>query len=544
MSRSKCPAKSFVIRLLPLALTGMPLSAAENVQDGIYQLGEIVVQGEQPGVEAIASVYQVSALDIERKAARTLDEAIELLPGVNIRTGDGTPRIDVRGFKTRQVKLLLNGVPFNSSFDAQFDPTLIPTESIAKIKLTSGASSELYGEGGEAAVINIITKKGASGFKARAAGEVGDRGHQRSWGSVAGGSDNIDCMVSLSHQDRDGFPLSDDFAATSEEDGGLRDNSDRRRTNVYVNAGLRPNDDWSLGLSFNHSRGAHGIPGSVIDDKKDVFASSPKYERVNDEATYASQFTVAYDPEGPWASKSWAYLNVMDERASRYDDATFSSISTKNTFELDNHTQIAGVHNQTSYDHDWGGSLTVMADAREERWEQQGFLRDKKNKLGSVNENRDIGIVSTAVELTFSPIEHLGIALGYGHHWLLRDDDSDDASTFVAGAHYNLPTDTRLHLSAARKIKIPSINQLYDVGSGDPTLQFEHSFHYEAGAVQQLPGNSEIRIVGFLTDVSNHIEKDNDGIFRNFAQYEFQGIEIAAQTYAIDNLMLRTGYTF
>ncbi|MGR9046941.1 MAG: TonB-dependent receptor domain-containing protein [Gammaproteobacteria bacterium] len=83
----------------------------------------------------------------------------------------------------------------------------------------------------------------------------------------------------------------------------------------------------------------------------------------------------------------------------------------------------------------------------------------------------------------------------------------DDASTFVAGAHYDLPTDTRLHLSAARKIKIPSINQLYDVSSGDPTLQFEHSFHYEAGAVQQLPGNSEIRIAGFLTDVSNYIEK-------------------------------------
>ena len=186
-----------------------------------------------------------------------------------------------------------------------------------------------------------------------------------------------------------------------------------------------------------------------------------------------------------------------------------------------------------------------MADAREERWEQQGFLRNNKNKLSSVDENRNIGIVSTAIELTFSPIEHLGIALGYGHHWLLRDDDSgDDASTFVAGAHYDLPTDTRLHLSAARKIKIPSINQLYDVGSGDPNLQFEHSSHYEAGAVQQLPGNSEIRIAGFLTDVSNYIEKDNDGIFRNFARYEFQGIEIAAQTYAIDNLMLRTSYTF
>ena len=86
---------------------------------------------------------------------------------------------------------------------------------------------------------------------------------------------------------------------------------------------------------------------------------------------------------------------------------------------------------------------------------------------------------------------------------------------------------------------------LSDIDNGDPNLKFEHAYTYEAGAIQQLPGNSEIGITGFLTDASNFIEKDNfSNIYRNFAKYEFQGMEVLAQTHAIEKLMLRTSYTF
>jgi outer membrane cobalamin receptor len=37
---------------------------------------------------------------------------------------------------TRQVKLLLNGMPFPSTCDGQFDPDTIPIENIARIKIT------------------------------------------------------------------------------------------------------------------------------------------------------------------------------------------------------------------------------------------------------------------------------------------------------------------------------------------------------------------------------------------------------------------------
>ena len=130
----------------------------------IEALNEVVVNGQQPAIEQVGTVHQLDAAAIELRGARSLDDALELLPGVNVRTGgNGSPRIDVRGYRTRHVKLLLNGVPFGNTFDGQFDPTLIPSESIARIKLTTGASSTFYGDGAVGAVINVITRQAELG---------------------------------------------------------------------------------------------------------------------------------------------------------------------------------------------------------------------------------------------------------------------------------------------------------------------------------------------------------------------------------------------
>ena len=65
-------------------------------------------------VEEVGTTRRVTRADIEARQARTLDEALELLPGVYVRTGgDGTPRIDIRGFRSRHVLLLINGVLVN-----------------------------------------------------------------------------------------------------------------------------------------------------------------------------------------------------------------------------------------------------------------------------------------------------------------------------------------------------------------------------------------------------------------------------------------------
>ncbi|MBU0768087.1 MAG: Plug domain-containing protein [Proteobacteria bacterium] len=91
-------------------------SETETQQTTAYTLGEVVVTGERVGVESIGTVREITAHDIALRHARNLNQALELLPGLDIRTAtDGVPRVDLRDFRSRHVLLLLNGIPFNSA---------------------------------------------------------------------------------------------------------------------------------------------------------------------------------------------------------------------------------------------------------------------------------------------------------------------------------------------------------------------------------------------------------------------------------------------
>ena len=145
MSKRLLPMGFFVCLLIQFMI-GTVYAQAQAKTDS-YTLGEIVVSGEREGVESVGTVREITAVDIQNKGARTLDEALQLLPGVYIRTGaDGVPRVDLRGLRSRHVILLLDGIPVNSTYDGNFDPTLIPVESIERIKVSYGNHSVLYGD--------------------------------------------------------------------------------------------------------------------------------------------------------------------------------------------------------------------------------------------------------------------------------------------------------------------------------------------------------------------------------------------------------------
>jgi outer membrane cobalamin receptor len=150
------------------------------------------------------------------------------------------------------------------------------------------------------------------------------------------------------------------------------------------------------------------------------------------------------------------------------------------------------------------------------------------------------------VEYEVSPLSDLGLVLGYGHHWFKKDEgDNDDDNSFLVGAYYDLLEDTRLKGSVARKIRFPSIRQLYDEDGGNPDLTTERSYNYELGVEQRLPANSAVSLTGFIIDVEDYIERiGQNGPFENNEEYRFEGLELTAETHFVENLMLRAGYTY
>lgn len=566
-----------MIVLLPLPLVPWRKVRAATRDSSAYSLGEIEVPGSGMKTAVAGTRRTVTAREIRQRGARTLDQAIELLPGVNVREGgQGTPRIDVRGLRTRQVKLLINGVPFNSTYDGQFDPRLIPTNDIARIELIAGPSSVLYGDGGMAAVINIVTRKGLGRPHGRLSAEAGSGQYNRESGSIGGGTRWGSYFLSFDHAQRNGFPLSSGFTPTTVQGAGLRDNSDARSTNFYGNFGADPLPDLHLGLTVTRTTGDHGIPPSTIDNHADPFAQPPKYERIQDLGGYSVQLASLWSPRGPWSLRSWVYLNTQHLQDNRYDSSAYDSISDphiKNTYLIHRSTRIAGFHLQPSLGLGRYGRVSLALDGRQAYWRDTGVIRDQSQGGGSgggggggggghgkggggsqqtyglrsLDSAWHVNYGTAALQYKARWGSRLTTTLGYGwtSQWR-QGGTSEGASLLSVGARWRLNRRTELRADFGRKVQFPTLRQLYDPVSGNTSLHAQTAELYEVGVNRTLPEHSRVRLTGFISQVHGYIEKDQvSNLFENYSHYVFRGVEVAATTRPGDGrLMVRLSYTY
>ena len=134
---------------------------------------------------------------------------------------------------------------------------------------------------------------------------------------------------------------------------------------------------------------------------------------------------------------------------------------------------------------------------------------------------------------------------GYGQYWQNRGERDQDDYSLLAGASYDLTSQTRLKASFKRSVRFPSLGDLYDVSKGNAQLVAERAYSYEAGAEQKLPGNSTASLTGFYTRARNLIQKEQQsGRNSNLSDVRFAGFEVAAATRFVDRLLLRGSYAY
>ena len=182
----------------------------------------------------------------------------------------------------------------------------------------------------------------------------------------------------------------------------------------------------------------------------------------------------------------------------------------------------------------------------------EAAVEGRRGSSISFSGDNDIDVYSAALEYEITPLKGWGLVFGYGHYWLNKDEGDDNDGSFLVGTYYDIFKSTRIRGSVARKIRFPSLRQLYEEDGGNPDLTTEESYNYEVGIEQGLPANSRITLVGFIEDVRDYIEKVpveiSPGEFLDISQnndkYRFQGIEVTAETGAIKNLLLKAGYSY
>ena len=150
---------------LAITLSAMAIDAsAEN----IYKLDQVVVTAARTAQtvdETLAPVTIIDRAQIENSQSTTVAELLnQSAPGVQI-TSNGGPGsnsgVYVRGTKTAQTLVLLDGRRINAASSGSAPLEFIDPQTIERIEIVRGPRSTLYGADAVGGVINIITRKGS-----------------------------------------------------------------------------------------------------------------------------------------------------------------------------------------------------------------------------------------------------------------------------------------------------------------------------------------------------------------------------------------------
>lgn len=184
--------------------------------DSAVVLSEIIVRAATPiATPGGAGAVQASLDSLPLPPAPTLEQVFRALPMMHVRRNSrGQAEVSVRGSQSRQVAILVDGVPLTLAWDGRADISVIPASAPQEIQFVRGLSSMLHGPNVLGGVVEVNVGQSlrqpaapsvqlateadhVGGYRAGAAVSLPFAGENARWHVRAGGS----------HFDTPGQPL-------------------------------------------------------------------------------------------------------------------------------------------------------------------------------------------------------------------------------------------------------------------------------------------------------------------------------------------------
>jgi len=141
---------------------GMGSAISVSLQPVPVGLADVVVTATRapaPAQQSGASVAVLTAQELVRRNATTLDQALAFEPGVTFNAG----QMDIRGSTGlargvgSRVLLMLDGHPILSGDGGEIDFESLPLLDVDRVEVVKGAYSALYGSNALGGVVNVLT---------------------------------------------------------------------------------------------------------------------------------------------------------------------------------------------------------------------------------------------------------------------------------------------------------------------------------------------------------------------------------------------------
>lgn len=475
---------------LALAVAVLPgASFAADSTEQAYRLPDMIITSArtaQPRDEATSANSVFTRDDIERLQARSVPELLQRVPGVQVSTAGGVISYSVRGTNTAQTLVLVDGQRIASASSGIARLDYLSIDNIERVEVTRGPRSALYGADAIGGVIQIFTRRGATGLRPEIRLAAGNHGTVERSAALAGGDERTQFNLGASLDETQGWDMTrDNRGADSDDDG-------RRNKAVHLNLDHQLNQDWKAGFSLNDQRGdseyddAYSYaPGKPHDEFRVSSYSGYLQGQLSDIWNSRLELGRSYDRnKAVGAAEDWNNGSL---------DTTRHSASWINRLQLD-------ARNQLALGTDWyedrvDGSTDFAENSRTNRafFAQHSFKADAfATELGLRHDNNE--------------------RYGSQNSW-------NGALTLPVGDQQ------RWIASYGEGFRAPTFSDLYYPGAGNPNLKAETSRTYELQWRGDFAGNHLDASV-YRTEVNDLIAWDNSSNQpENVAKARIDGFE-------------------
>jgi vitamin B12 transporter len=540
-----------------LALATMLVQAA-SAQSNTVALPTIAVSPTTiptPVDQLASSVTIITAADLERDQRRTVPDALNAVPGLNVvQTGGpgGQTSIFMRGTNPNHVKVFIDGIDAGdpSSPAGNFDFAHLLTGDIAQIEILRGPQSGLYGSDAIGGVISITTKKGEGPPKVTASLEGGSFGTFNQQAGASGSQANFNYTFNVQHFRAASTPVT---PLNLLAPGQTRNNDSYDNWTYSTRLGADLSDALTVNFIGRYTDANIGFTG---DDFTPFPLSFP--EALQSTTTNKNLFTRGEAVWSPFGDRFKSVLGI------NYSDQKNRNIDPNPDFPGNfgfTSPQVAPpfTNEGTRSKIDWRGELKVAPGQL-----LVAGLEHQKDALSTDTTGMvDAGFNFTQTTTTASNTNDAGflelqsqLSKRFFFVANIREDDNRSFgphTTWRLAPVFILPgTDTKLKATYGTGFKAPSLTQLYvDNPSfgfvANPNLQPEISKGYDYGFEQSvLRDRVSFGTTYFRNDITNLIVNQFVPVFTNVnvGQAKTSGVEAFLAVIPIERVKIRSDYTY
>lgn len=525
----------------------------------------VVVTGtrtERLSRESPVRTEVVTQEQIEMRHARDLKEALQYLPGLQLREIHGKSGYEVwiQGLNADRVLILVDGMPVSPTTGSSVDVTQLSLLDVDRVEVVKGATSAQYGSAAMGGVVNLITSPIPLGRSANAvldSGTYGDQNpsgdalkpstlHGRVRAGVGGGQWRL--RVAADRNQSDGIdPDPDSWARPGNEvkrttiDGRLEWHDTADRGLGYFNVGQFTEISEARFMGDSNADNLYERQSKDEDLSRLRLAGGMRWQHANGVGWAVD--VLSEEQADDTLKRNATLLYDFDDRESDYQIERYNTRLELPSWQ--GHLWMLGLdfsRETLSQFKDGSSELATAGGKVVEEVERDGpelfvqddwFMGDRVELLLGARYQRDSDFGS-----------HFSPKLNVRYQWL----DSAKQDVFVRlgwGNGYRVP-------NLKERYYIFDHSQLGYMVLGNRDLRPESSSSWQAGIGALLNQNLTLDLNLFYNDLEDLIQTEFDHYANRIAFYHYvnvaksktRGLEITAAWSPVNDLDLNAGYTF